>query len=67
LLNFLADCFGCEVRQGKGSEVTVYRQGGRIFTLGHHGSNDEVSSVMVKRLLKRLEIGLVEWRLFVYG
>jgi hypothetical protein len=65
LLTFLEKRFGCEVRPGKGSEVTVYRPGGRIFTLGHHGSNDEVSSVVVAHLLKRLAIGLDEWRLAV--
>jgi hypothetical protein len=67
LLNFLADRFGCEVRQGKGSEVTVYRPGGRIFTLGHHRSNDEISSVVVKRLLKQLGIDPEEWLRAVYG
>jgi HicA toxin of bacterial toxin-antitoxin, len=66
LLNFLADCFRCDVRQGKGSEVTVYRPGGRTFTLGHHGTNDEVSTVMVKRLLKRLGIDVEEWLQAVY-
>ena len=67
LLNLLANFFGCEVRPGKGSEVTVYRPGGRIYILGHHGSNDEVSSVVVTRLLKRLEIGRQEWLRAVYG
>jgi hypothetical protein len=67
LRNFLEKRFGCEVRPGKGSEVTFYRPGGRIFTLSHHGSNDEVPSVVVTHLLKRLAIGLDEWRLAVYG
>ena len=61
LLKFLSDRFGCEVRQGKGSEITVYREGGRIFTLGRHKRNDEVHSIVVKMLLKRLGIGRVEW------
>jgi hypothetical protein len=67
LLNFLASRFGCEVRTGKGSEVKVYRPGSRIFTLGHHGSNDEVSSLVVTHMLKRLGIGPQEWLRAVYG
>ena len=66
MLNFLADRFGCEIRPGKGSEVTVYRAGGRIFTLGRHRRNDEVSSLIVKLLLKRLGISPQEWLKAVY-
>jgi hypothetical protein len=57
----------CEVRQGKGSEVTVYRPGGRIFVLGRHARNDEVHSVLVKQLLHRVGIGQGEWLRAVSG
>ena len=67
LRNFLENRFGCEVQSGKGSEVKVYRGGSRIFILGHHGSNDEVHSVVVKQLLKRLDIRPQEWLQAVYG
>jgi hypothetical protein len=58
---------GCEVRQGKGSEVTVFRAGGRQFTLGHHGQNPEVRWPVVKRLLSRVGVAPGEWSRAVYG
>lgn len=61
LLTVLADRFGCEVRQGKGSEVTVFREGGRKFTLGHHGRCVEVHPVVLRRMLGRLGISPGEW------
>jgi len=67
LLTLLETRFGCEVRQGKGSEVTVYRQGGKKFTLGHHTPNPLVPSLVVGRLLKRLGVGLPEWLGVVFG
>jgi hypothetical protein len=67
LLNLLKTRLNCEVRQGKGSEVTVYRPGGRIFVLGRHARNDEVHSVLVKQLLHRVGIGQGEWLRAVSG
>jgi hypothetical protein len=66
LLTILERKLGCEVRQGKGSEVAVYRPGGRIFVLGHHGPNPEVSWPVVRRLLGRLAIPPAEWLRAVY-
>src|SRR5262249_1290994 len=57
---------GCEVSQGKGSEATVYREGGKKCTLGHHGQCVEVRWLDVKRLLKQVGIGLNEWFEVVY-
>jgi len=67
LLDFLADRFGRDVRPGKGRGISIYREGGRIFTLGHHRRNDEVSSLAVKQLLKRLGISPHEWLEAVYS
>jgi len=61
LLTLLQDSFGCEVQQGKGSEVTVYRAGYVKFRLGRHSSNPEVPTVVVQRLLQKLGISLCEW------
>lgn len=61
LVSLLEDGLGCEVRSGKGSEVTIYREGGSIFTLGHHKRNDRVAWRQIRRLLKRVGIGLREW------
>jgi len=55
------------VRPGKGSEVTVFRAGGRKFALGHHGQNPEVRWPLVKRLLARVGVGAEEWCRAVYG
>ena len=57
----LRDKFACEVQQGKGSEVTLYRIGGKKCLIGHHGGNDPVYQIQVKKILKQLGISLVEW------
>ena len=67
LFNVLHDKLGCEVRSGKGSEVTLFRPGGRKFIVGHHKRNDTVHSIVVKNMLKRLKIGPQEWLTAVYG
>jgi hypothetical protein len=51
----------CEVRFGKGSEVVVYREGGRHFTLGHHKGNDRVPASLIRQLLRRVGVSLKEW------
>jgi hypothetical protein len=66
LLSLLSDRFGCEVRQGHGSEITVYRRGGRKRTLGRHKKDPLVHSVIVSDLLKGVGIGLDEWLQVVY-
>ncbi len=52
---------GCELRQGKGSEVVVSRPGRRLFTLGHHGANAEVGWATIRRLLSRVGLTVGEW------
>lgn len=52
---------GCEVRPGKGSEISLYRPGGKIWTLGHHKRNAQVGWAYVRRILKRLAIPVDEW------
>jgi ketosteroid isomerase-like protein len=61
LLNVLGDRLGCEVRQGKGSEVVVYRPGGKIARLGRHTRNREVPSALVRSVLERLGVSFGEW------
>jgi len=67
LFTLLHDKLGCEVKSGKGSEITVFRPGGRKFVIGHHKRNDTVHSVVVQNMLKRLKIGPQEWLTAVYG
>lgn len=52
---------GCEVRAGKGSEVTVYRAGARIARLGHHLRNPELSPVLVRIVLGQLGIPVADF------
>jgi len=52
---------GCEVRQGKGSEVNIYREGGRIARIGHHLRNPELSPALVRIALDRLDIPVAEF------
>jgi hypothetical protein len=61
LLSVLADRLGCEVRQGKGSEIVVFRPGGHHFRLGHHDKNPYVPTILIKNLLLRLNISFDEW------
>jgi hypothetical protein len=35
---------GCEIRFGKGSEITVYREGGKKSCIGHHKANHHILS-----------------------
>lgn len=63
----LRESFGCEVTQGKGSEVTIYRSGGHKFILGHHGQCVTVGPLLLQRLLQRLGITTEEWLDAVYG
>lgn len=61
LFRILQEKLGCEVRPGKGSEICVYREGGHIFKLGHHKSNDYVGAGWIRRLLRRVGITMQEW------
>ena len=55
------ELLGCEISQGKGSEVKVFREGGKIFSLPHHKRNDHYQPFLIRRLLRRLGISLEEW------
>jgi len=61
LLYMLERRFSCEVATGKGSEVTVFRPGGRKFTLGHHTRNTHVPAHVVRSLLKAVGISVTDW------
>lgn len=63
LERFLAvlERLGCEVRQGKGSEVVAYRHGGKIARIGRHTRNREVPSTLVQRVLHQVGVTLGEW------
>ena len=56
LLLLMERHFGCEVRFSKGSEVTVYRPGGKIFTLPGKRRGQHMPSFMIAAMLKRLGI-----------
>jgi hypothetical protein len=61
LMAILQDKLHCEVRQGKGSEIVIYREGGHHFRLGHHKRNNYVPVAVIKNLLKHVGIGFREW------
>jgi hypothetical protein len=65
LLGLLTLSFGCQYEYSKGSEITVYRPGYRLFKLGGHG-NPEIRTDVIKDLLKRLGIGTKEWLRAIY-
>lgn len=59
----LEQTFHVVIEQGKGSEIKVSRlqQGGKIYRMGHHGSEVEYHATFVRKVLKRLNISLNEW------
>lgn len=61
LLKVLEEDLGCEVARGKGSEITLYRPGGRKYVLGGHAADYAVPVYVVKPLLSRLGIQPSEW------
>ena len=62
LLALLERMFGVEVKRGKGSEITVYRVGGRKYTLPNHKRNMHFPSHIVRAMLRALGIGAAEFR-----
>lgn len=67
LLKWLTTQFNSEVTQGKGSEVNVFRPGGRTDTLAHHKRNPEIHVVRLKTLLRKLGINAREFFALVYS
>lgn len=58
MLRFLKREFGCQVCQGKGSETTIFRPGGKKFRLGHP---KQVQPEHLKKILRRLDIPIDRW------
>ena len=67
LTGFLSKKFGCEVRNGKGSEKVITRPGGKCFILGHHKNNPIHNPVVIKKMLKGLNIPMGDWYDIVYA
>ncbi|HMX44520.1 MAG TPA: hypothetical protein PKH78_00020 [Candidatus Obscuribacter sp.] len=61
VLRILQQNLSCEIRQGKGSEIVIFRPGGHHFRLGHHKRNPLVHAPILKNILKQVGIGLHEW------
>lgn len=59
--------FDCRVRSGKGSELSIYRPGARIFTLGRHKRNDRIRWPHLRHLLRTLGIAEEDWVRSVCG
>lgn len=59
--------FGVEVRSARGSELALYREGGRIYTMGRHKRNPRVRWPYVRRVLRALNIAEEEWSDVVAG
>jgi hypothetical protein len=59
--NFMKKAFDCQVENGKGSEMKIWRNGTKIFTLGRHKKDQQIPSFLIKKILKRLDISKDEW------
>jgi len=56
LLSVLTRHFDCEVRRGKGSEISIFRPGGHIYTLPGHQKNTHYPTWMIRALLKTIGV-----------
>jgi hypothetical protein len=61
LLSILEGRFGCTSRQGKGSELVLYREGSLQAVVGRHKTNPQLSAMGIRRILKKLGITVSEW------
>lgn len=57
----LEENFNIIIKQGKGSEIKVIKQGGKIYRLGHHGKEVFYHANLIRKVLRRLEIQLDDW------
>lgn len=57
----MIDQFDCHVEGGKGSEVKIWRDGSKIFTIGRHKKDQKIPSWLVKNILTRIGIDRVSW------
>lgn len=58
---FMQKAFDCKIDNGKGSEMKIWRSGTKIYTLGRHKRDQRMPSLLIKKVLKRLEIPAEEW------
>jgi len=61
LFAWLENQLGCKILSGKGSEIKVYYPGGKIYTLGKHKPDPDVSPWKVREILKRVGIEETVW------
>ena len=58
---FMQKTFDCNVHNGKGSEMKIWRNGSKIYSLGRHKQEQKIPSLLIKKILKRLDITTEEW------
>lgn len=61
LFLWLEQYLGCKILSGKGSEVKIYKPNARIYTLGKHKKDPQVSTWLIKEILKRVGIDEYVW------
>ena len=60
-LFLLLESLGCEIRGGKGSEITIYKYGGKHYTMGHHKKDEDVYPPTIINILKTLRISIQDF------
>jgi hypothetical protein len=58
---FMKTEFHCNVEEGKGSEMKIWRVGHNIYTLGRHKKDPQIHSFLIKKIIKRLGITRSQW------
>ncbi|MGF1733688.1 hypothetical protein [Photobacterium kasasachensis] len=63
--SLMENSFSCQFSKGKGSEVKIQMANSKIYTLGHHKKDFELSPVKVKNILRRIGIAVDQFVLAV--
>jgi hypothetical protein len=58
---FMKTNFDCNVDEGKGSEMKIWRVGHNIYTLGRHKKDPQIHSFLIKKIIKRMGISRTKW------
>lgn len=58
---FMQKNFSCNVAGGKGSEVKIWRDESKIYTIGRHKKEPKIHSFLIRKILKRLGIPESDW------
>ena len=60
-LSFMKKEHECYVEQGKGSEIKIWKEGSRIYTIGRHKRNPTIPAWLIRKVIRRIGISEQSW------